>query len=115
MKKIVSLLICLGGLSIVKAQKEPPSPPPPPKAVEVKKTVAPAVTASGKEADTFYKRNPAIDKVSRKGDIITLKMKDKTTEKYDLGKQEEEKTFRGKYGEPPVPPPPPPPPPKPKD
>jgi len=47
-------------------------------------------------------------KISRQGNVITLKMKDETIEKYDLGKKEEDKRFTEKYGKSPIPPPPPP-------
>ena|SRR5215831_14073997 len=115
MKKIILILACLGGVVIAKAQKEPPPPPHPPKVVDVKKIVPPVITATGKEGDEFYKRNPSVDKISRQGDILTLTMKDKKIETYDLRKKDQEKKFIDKYGAVPIPPPPPPPPQKPKN
>jgi len=72
----------------------------------------PVVTVKGKRADDFYKRNPTVSGISRKGNVITIKKKDGTMEKYDMNKKEEDKSFKEKYGVPPIPPPPPPPPPK---
>jgi hypothetical protein len=69
----------------------------------------PVITVSGKMADEFYARNTTVSEISRQGNIITLKMKDGTTEKYDMSKKEEDKSFTDKYGTSPIPPPPPPP------
>ena len=105
------------------AKKDPPPPPPmgetvkfdPPKIVvdeEVnvaKPKEPPVVTVKGKVADDFYERNPSVSDISRQGNIISLKKKDGTIEKYDMSKKEEDKSFTEKYGESPIPPPPPPP------
>ena len=72
----------------------------------------PMITVRGKLADEFYNRNQSVAEISRKGNIITLKMKDGTAEKYDMSKEEEDKNFNDKYGDSPIPPPPPPPKPK---
>ena len=69
----------------------------------------PVITVKGKFADDFYKRNLTVSDISSKGNITTLKMKDGTTEKYDMSKKEENKSFTEKYGVSPIPPPPPPP------
>lgn len=128
------------GVIAANAQTEKPVPPPPPKKiieekVEFKKTDGkvvkepPVITVKGQRADEFYKRNPSVAEISRQGNIITLKKKDGTLEKYDMNKKEEHKSFTEKYGVSPIPPPPPPkiieekvkvkepppPPPKPKD
>ena len=69
---------------------------------------SPVITVKGTLADDFYKRNPSVSDILRKGNIITLKMKDGTTENYDMSKKDEDKTFTEKYGRSPIPPPPPP-------
>ena len=87
-------------------------PPPPPKIIideKVQVKEPPVVTVKGKMADEFYTRNPSVTEISRQGNIITLKMKDGTKEKYDMNKKEEDKSFTEKYGASPIPPPPPPP------
>ncbi len=102
--------------------KKPPPPPPkpkneivkftPPKIVkddEVQGREVPVITIKGKGADEFYKRNTTVGEISRQGNIISLKMKDGTIEKYDMSKKEEDKNFTDKYGASPIPPPPPPP------
>jgi len=109
--------------------KEPPPPPPKPKeeikynVIEEKKEAiiidekvdvskpgeSPVITVKGKGADDFYKRNPTVSEISRKGNIIIIKKKDGTTEKYDMNKKEQDKSFTEKYGASPIPPPPPPP------
>ena len=99
--------------------KAPPPPPPkskdevvkftPPKIVkdeEVQVKEPPVVTVKGKMADDFYTRNPSVAGISRQGNILTLKMKDGTKEKYDMNKNEEDKSFTEKYGVSPIPPPP---------
>lgn len=92
---------------IVKVGKEKP---PLPKVIKEEGTPEPPViTIKGDLADEFYERNPTISEISRKGNIITLKMKDGTIEKYDMSKKEEDKNFTDKYGRSPIPPPPPPP------
>ena len=106
MKKTILLLACLGGIVIAKAQKEPGSPAHTPKVEDVKRFVPPVITATGKEGEEFYKRNPSIDKISRQGDILTLNMKDKKIEMYDLRNKEQEKKFTDKYGAVPIPAPP---------
>jgi hypothetical protein len=100
-------------------KKELPPPPPPPTNTiideKIKVNEPPVITVKGKMADEFYKQNPSITDISRKGNIITLIKKDGTVEKYDMSKKEEDKSFTNKYGVSPIPPPPPPPaPPKPK-
>ena len=88
------------------------APPPPPKIIideNVQVKEPPVVTVKGKMADDFYTRNPSVAGISRQGNIITLKMKDGTKEKYDMNKNEEDKSFTEKYGVSPIPPPPPPP------
>jgi len=90
------------------AKKEPPPPPPQPKD-EVVKAEPSKIKVSGPLDDDFYKRNPSVSDISRQGNIITLKKKDGTIEKYDINKKEEEgKSFTEKYGVSSIPPPPPP-------
>ena len=135
MKKILavaaSLILVVVSANSQSEKKEPPPPPPKPKE-EVKYNVVkgekkepiiidekldaskplepPVVTVKGKQADDFYKRNPTVSAISRKGSVITIKKKDGITEKYDMNKKEEDKSFTEKYGVSPIPPPPPPPP-----
>jgi hypothetical protein len=138
MKKILavaaSLILVVVSANSQSEKKEPPPPPPKPKE-EVKYKVVkeekvkntsptvieekvnaskplepPVVTVKGKGADDFYKRNPTVSGISRQGSVITIKKKDGTTEKYDMNKKEEDKSFTEKYGVSPIPPPPPPPP-----
>jgi len=136
MKKIfavaASLILVVVAANSQSEKKEPPPPPPKPKE-EVKYKVVeemvkstsptvieetvnaskplepPVVTVKGKGADDFYKRNPTVSGISRKGSVITIKKKDGMTEKYDMNKKEEDKSFTEKYGVSPIPPPPPPP------
>ena len=119
MKKImVPLVLVVVGIAsnAQSAKKEPPPPPPQPK-IEVVKFQPPKIVkdeevvlmVSGKIVDDFYKRNPSVSDISRQGDIISLKKKDGTTEKYDMSKKEEDKNFTEKYGGYTIPPPPPPP------
>lgn len=68
----------------------------------------PVITVKGDLADEFYKRNPCVEMILRKENVIGLKMKDGTIEKYDMSKKEEDKSFTEKYGRSPIPPPPPP-------
>jgi len=130
MKKIfalaASLVLVIVSANSQSEKKEPPPPPPKPKKEVVKfeppKIVAdeesntakpkepPVVTVQGKVADDFYERNPSVSDISRQGNIISLKKKDGTIEKYDMNKKEEDKSFTEKYGVSPIPPPPPPPP-----
>ena len=135
MKKIfavaASLILVVVSAYSQSEKKEPPPPPPKPKQ-EIKYKIVeekvkntspivieekvnagkplepPVVTVKGKEADDFYKRNPTVSGISRQGSVITLKMKDGTSEKYDMSKKEEDKSFTEKYGVFPIPPPPPP-------
>ena len=137
MKKIfalaASLILVVVSANSQSEKKEPPPPPPKPKE-EVKYKVVeekvkntspivieekvnaskpsepPVVTVKGKGADDFYKRNQTVAGISRQGNVITIKKKDGTTEKYDMDKKEEGKSFTEKYGVSPFPPPPPPPP-----
>ncbi|HET6766999.1 MAG TPA: hypothetical protein VFH08_06365 [Chitinophagaceae bacterium] len=111
-------------------KKEPPPPPPksnnetvkypPPKVIIDEKVKAkkideeivrepPVITIRGDMADKFYKRNPSVVGVSRQGDVVTVKKKDGTEEKYDMSKREDDKSFTDKYGVSPIPPLPPPP------
>jgi hypothetical protein len=64
------------------------------------------VTVKGKGADDFYKRNPTVSGISRQVSIISIKKKDGTTEKYDMNKKEDDKSFTEKYGVSLIPPPP---------
>ena len=135
MKKILaiaaSLILVVVSANSQTEKKEPPPPPPKPqektkyKVVEEEKvkntsptvieekvnaskpSEPPVVTVKGKGADDFYKRNPTVSGISRQGSVITIKKKDGTTEKYDMNKKEEDKSFTGKYGVSPIPPPPP--------
>jgi len=126
MKKIFIplILVVIGATSQAQSEKKPPPPPPPkPKnevvkftppiiideKVDVSKHEPPVITVKGKMADEFYNRNPSVSAISRQGNIITLKKKDGSTEKYDMNKKEEDKSFTEKYGVSPIPPPPPPP------
>ena len=128
MKKIfalaASLILVVVSANSQSEKKEPPPPPPKPKKEVVKfdppKIVVdeevntakpkepPVVTVKGKVADDFYERNPSVSDISRQGNIISLKKKDGTIEKYDMSKKEEDKSFTEKYGISPIPPPPPP-------
>jgi len=123
-----SLVLVIVSSNSQPVKKEPPPPPPKPEKEVVKfeppKIVAdeesntakpkepPVVTVKGKVADDFYERNPSVSGISRQGNIINLKKKDGTIEKYDMNKKEEDKSFTEKYGVSPISPPPPPPPPK---
>lgn len=124
MKKILgiaaSLVLVVIAANAQSGKKEPPPPPPPKPKEEVKfnppKIVKddelkepPVIEVTGKLADEFYQKNPCVSGISRQGNIITLIMKDGTSEKYDMSKKEEAKSFTGKYGKSPIPPPPPPP------
>jgi hypothetical protein len=130
MKKIfcvgASLVLVIVATNAQKEKKEPPPPPPPPQKAVIEKTTRidekvkykvadgkavreqPVITVSGKMADEFYDRNPLVAEISRQGQIITLKKKDGTLEKYDMSKKEEDRSFTEKYGVSPIPPPPPP-------
>ena len=110
MKKIMIpiVLLIVGIVSNAQsAKKEPPPPPPQPKN-EVVKSEPPKIKVSDPLDDHFYKRNPSVSNFSRQGNIISLKKKDGTTEKYDMSKKEEDKSFTEKYSVSPIPPPPPP-------
>jgi uncharacterized lipoprotein YajG len=113
MRKVYFLLVISFVIAAVSAnaqtENQKPPPPPPPKIVKnVEVKEPPVVTVKGKMADEFYEKNPAVSEISRKGNVIKLKMKDGTTEKYDTSKKEEDKNFTDKYGRSPIPPPPPP-------
>lgn len=123
MKKIMIplVLLVIGSTTNAQSGKKEPPPPPKPKEEIVKFTppkivkdeeirVQPVITVTGKKAEEFYQRNPSVAEISRQGNIIMLKMKDGTVEKYDTSKNEEAKKFTEKYGVSPIPPPPPPPP-----
>ena len=127
MKKIfafaTSLMLVIVSANAQTEKKQPPPPPPkpknetvkfaPPKAIIINEKIQdkrpPVITIKGKKADEFYKRNPSVSDISRQGNIIALKKKDGTEEKYDMSKKEEDKSFTEKYGVSPIPPPPPPP------
>ena len=128
MKKILgiaaSLILVIVSVNAQSEKKEPPPPPPKPKDEVVKLTPPKIVKDEEVQvkapppsppkiiiemADEFYTRNPSVAEISRQGNIITLKMKDGTKEKYDMNKKEEDKSFTEKYGASPIPPPPPPP------
>lgn len=91
---------------VVKAGVEKPAPPLVIKEEQTKQP--PIITVKGKSADEFYARNPSVSDISRQGNIITLKKKDGTTERYDMTTKDDDKSFTGKYGQSPIPPPPPP-------
>ena len=106
MKKImIPLVLLVVGMAsnAQSAKKEPPPPPPQPKN-EIVKSEPPKIKVSDPLDDDFYKRNPSVSNFSRQGNIIRLKKKDGTTEKYDMSKKEEDKSFTEKYGESPIPP-----------
>ena len=110
MKKImIPLVLFVVGMTsnAQSTKKEPPPPPPPPKD-EVVKSEPQKIKVSGPLDDDFYKRNPSVSNFSRQGNIISLKKKDGTTEKYDMSKKEEDKSFTEKFGASSIPPPPPP-------
>src|SRR5689334_13352556 len=120
MKKVFAvaaslILIVISANAQTDKKKTPPPPPPKPKeevrydVVKEEKTEPPVLTVQGNGADEFYKRNPTVADISRKGSVITIKKKDGTIEKYDMNKKEEDKSFTEKYGAWPIPPPPPPP------
>ena len=126
MKKILIpvLLVVIGASGKAQSEKNPPPPPPkpqkevvkftPPKIikdenVEVSKYEPPVITIKGKMADEFYERNPTVLDISKQGNTMVIKKKDGTTEKFNINKTEEEKSFTEKYGASPIPPPPPPP------
>ena len=118
MKKIfafaASLILVVVSANSQSEKKEPPPPPPKPreevkyKIVKDEKLKMPPVITVSHENE-FYKRNPSVSEISRRENIITIKKKDGTIEKYDMSKNEEDKSFTDKYGKAPVPPPPPPP------
>ena len=126
MKKILgiaaSLILVIVSANAQSEKKEPPPPPPKPKdevvkftppkivkdeEVQVKAPPPPPPKIIIEMADEFYTRNPSVAEISRQGNIITLKMKDGTKEKYEMNKKEEDKSFTEKYGASPIPPPPP--------
>jgi hypothetical protein len=126
MKKImIPLILLIVGITsnAQSPKKDPPPPPPmvetvkfdPPKIIkdeEVnvnKPKEPPVIKVSGLSDDDFYKRNPSVSDISSKGNVISLKKKDGTTEKYNMSKKEEDKSFTEKYSVSPIPPPPPPP------
>ena len=121
MKKLfcltASLVLVIVAANAQREKKEPP-PPPPPIVIDEKVKVTkvdekivretPVITVKGKKADEFYARNPSVAEISRQANMITLKMKNGTIEKYDMSKKEEHKDFTEKYGVSPIPPAPPP-------
>ena len=109
---VVSFIIATITTNAQTEKKEPPPPPPKPKeeikyeiVKDEKVKVPPVVVVSGE--NEFYTRNSTVSEISRQGNIITIKKKDGTTEKYDMNKKEENKSFTDKYGRSPIPPPPP--------
>ena len=110
MKKIMILLVLsiVGIASNAQSTKKVPPPPPPQPKNEIVKSEPQKIKVSDPLDDDFYKRNPSVSNFSRQGNIISLKKKDGTTEKYDMSKKEEDKSFTEKYGASSIPPPPPP-------
>jgi hypothetical protein len=79
------------------------APPPPP--------VQEAPPAPVKKSDdAFMKRNKDVRGLHIDNNQVTVTLKDKTKEVYNLDNAEELKKFKAKYGELPKAPPPPPPP-----
>ena len=122
MKKVfgvaASLVLVIVSANAQSEKKEPP--PPPPKVIMDEKVKAkkidgeivtepPVITLRGEKANEFYKRNPSVTGISRQANVITIKKKDGTSEKYDMSKKEDDKSFTEKYGVSPIPQPPPPP------
>lgn len=116
-----SLVLVIMSASAQSEKKQPPPPPPElimDEKVKVKKidgeivNEPPVITIRGEKADQFYKRNPSVAGISRQENVITVKKKNGTVEKYDMSKKEDDKSFTDKYGVSPIPPPPPPPKPK---
>ena len=85
MKKIMIPLVLLVVGIASNAQSAKKETPPPPKD-EVVKSEPPKIKVTGPLDDDFYKRNPSVSNFSRQGNIISLKKKDGTTEKYDMSK-----------------------------
>jgi hypothetical protein len=110
MRRFFSILpVVIIGIFLSKngwAQKTSQPPPPPPPKVNTSKFKPPVITAEGKLANTFYKRNPSVANFSRQGNKMTIKLKNGHVEKYDLDKKDEKKNFTNKYGESPIPAPP---------
>ena len=106
MKKIMLPLVLFVVGMTSNAQSAKKEPPPPKD--EVVKSEPQKIKVSGPLDDDFYKRNPSVSNFSRQGNIISLKKKDGTTEKYDMSKKEEDKSFTEKFGASSIPPPPPP-------
>ena len=127
-----SLILVIVSANSQSEKKEPPPPPKPKEEVKYKvvkdekvkntspividekvdankPSEPPVVTVKWEGADEFYKKNPTVSDISRKGSVITIKKKDGTSEKYDMKKKEDDKSFTEKYGVSPIPPPPPPP------
>lgn len=86
------------------AQKQPPPPPPP--------VPAAATVDAPVKVDVFLKNNPTIkDVYQEKKDLLIVKLKNGTVEKYNMADINEKKKFADKYGDLPAVSPPPPPPP----
>jgi hypothetical protein len=107
MKKIVAVSASLL-LVVVSAnsQSEKKEPPPPPKPETVK--FDPPRLIDKELLHDFYRRNPSVAQITSERHVTTLKMKDGTTERYDMRKKEDDENFTKKYGVSPIPPPPPP-------
>ena len=108
MKKSLILLVSLIVIGALSGNSQTPkkeAPSPPSLKVDMKKVAPPIVTAEGEMADDFYKRNPSVIEVLKQGNVVILRKKDGTTEKYDLSKKDENYVFTEKYGASPIPPP----------
>lgn len=92
-------------------EKLPPPPPPEPPRIETNKFTPPVIVKDGED---FFTRNKNVENLSwQNSHIVTVHLKDKSKEKYNINDSKQKKTFTDKYGElPPPPPPPPPAPPK---
>lgn len=118
MKKISSLALGIfmitAGYAQKKSPKTPPPPPEPPK-IEVKDVPpappAPPVPAEvNDDYENFLERNKNVKKLGWNSDQkITVYLKNGEKEMFDLGREEEQKSFESKYGSLPAAPPPPPP------
>lgn len=113
-KKVLlpALLVTCGFLAQAQnTEKLPPPPPPKPPKIETTKFTPPVIV---KDADDFYERNKTVANLTwQNGHFVTVHLKDKSKEKYDINDSKQKKAFTDKYGEcPPAPPPPPPAPPK---
>lgn len=108
-KKVLlpALLVTCGFLAQAqKTEKDPPPPPPEPPKVEVVKFDPPVIK---KKVTDFYERNKTVANLTwQNSHIVTVHLKDKSKQKYDINDSKQKKTFTDKYGECPPPPPAPP-------